>query len=153
MHVRFIELPSLAVSFEREPSTSKRNFGSREKKKRCAKSIYQDHTDVNVQWRRQPPRNGGTKEDRGSGNVGTKGDRKNLWDHALFTLGNALLTDRETPMFTAGGTLFKCNSTLKSSETVKILRFLMTNVANKAMSARYGSNEILVSTSHSDMSH
>ena len=39
------------------------------------------------------------------------------------------------------------------SEAVKILGFLMTNVANKAMSARYGSNEILVSTSHSDMSH
>ena len=60
---------------------------------------------------------------------------------------------QETPMFTAGGTLFKCNSTLRSSETVKILGFLMTNVANKAMSAKYGSNEILVSTSHSDMSH
>ena len=68
-------------------------------------------------------------------------------------LGNALFTDRETPMFTAGGTLFKCNSTLRSSETVKILRFLMTNVANKAIPARYGSNEMLVSTSHSYMSH
>ena len=56
-------------------------------------------------------------------------------------------------MFTAGGTLFKCNSTLRSSETVKILRFMMTNVANKAMSARYGGNETLVSTSYSDMSH
>ena len=56
-------------------------------------------------------------------------------------------------MFTAGGTLFKCNSTLRSGETVKILGFLMTNVANKAMSARYGSNETLASTSHSDMSH
>ena len=54
-------------------------------------------------------------------------------------------------MSTAGGTLLKCNSTLRSSETVKVLRFLMTNVANKAMSARYGSN--VVSTSHSDMSH
>ena len=56
-------------------------------------------------------------------------------------------------MFTAGGTLCKCKPTLKSSETVKILGFLMNNVTNKAMSARYGSNETLVSTSHSDMSH
>ena len=56
-------------------------------------------------------------------------------------------------MFTAGGTLLKCNSTLRSSETVKILGFMMTNVANKAMSARNGSNETLVSTSYSDMSH
>ena len=58
-----------------------------------------------------------------------------------------------TLMFTAGGTLFKCNSTLRSSETVKILGFMMTNVANKAMSARNGSNETLVSTSYSDKSH
>ena len=56
-------------------------------------------------------------------------------------------------MFTAEGTLFKCNSTLRSSETVKILGFLMTNVANKAMSVRYGSNEILVPNSLSAMSH
>ena len=66
-------------------------------------------------------------------------------------LGNALFTDRERPCL--GGTLFNCSSTLRSSKTVKILGFLMTNVANKAMSARYGSNETLVSTFHSDMSH
>ena len=52
-------------------------------------------------------------------------------------------------MFAVGGTLFKCNS-LRSSEAVKISGFLMTNVANKAMSARYGSNVILVITSHSE---
>ena len=41
----------------------------------------------------------------------------------------------------------------RDCQDVKILGFLMTNVANKAMSARNGSNEILVSTSHSNMSH
>ena len=48
-------------------------------------------------------------------------------------------------MFTAGGTLLKCNLTLRSSETIKILRFLITKIANKAMSAGYDGNEILVS--------
>ena len=51
-------------------------------------------------------------------------------------------------MSTAGGMLFKCNSTLRSSDC-QDLGILMTNVANKVMSARYGSNETLVSTSHS----
>ena len=64
-------------------------------------------------------------------------------------------------MFTAGGTLHCAVqmqlNIIRSSETVKILGLLMANVANQAMSAmsitRYGGNETLVSTSHSDMSH
>ena len=91
------------------------------------------------------------------GRRGIRGPRaespEKLWDHALFYARKRPFYRQRTPMFPAGGTLFKCNSTLRSSETVKILGFLITNVANKAMPARYGSNEILVSTSHSDMSH
>ena len=70
-------------------------------------------------------------------------------------LGNALFTDRERPCLQPGE---RCAvqmhlNIIRSSETVKILGLLMANVANKAMSARYGANETLVSTSHSDMSH
>ena len=61
-----------------------------------------------------------------------------------FFAGKRPFYGQGTPMFAAGGTLFKCNSTSRSSETVKILGFLMTNVANKAMSARYDSNETLL---------
>ena len=103
------------------------------------------------QWRRQPPRNGRDEEDRGSGFFGPC--PKIFWTMPYFMLGNAPFTDRERPCLQKGGTLFKCNSTLRSSETVKILGFLMTNIANKVMSARYGSNETPVSTSHSDISH
>ena len=67
-------------------------------------------------------------------------------------LGNALFTDRERPCFQQGER-YSNAAQQRSSETVKILGFLMTNVAKKAMPARYSSNEILVSTSHSDMSH
>ena len=98
------------------------------------------------QWRRQPRRNGGR---RGTGVWGTE----KFWDHALFYATKRPFYRQGTPMFKAGGTLFKCNSTLRSSETVRILGFLMTNIANKAMSTRNGSNETLVSNSHSDMSH
>ena len=67
-------------------------------------------------------------------------------------LGNALFTDRERPCLQPGNAV-QMQLNIRSSETVKILGFLMANVANKAMSARYGGNETLVSSSHSDMRH
>ena len=91
---------------------------------------------------------------------GAKGDRGSGGGPPGKIVGTTPFYDRKRPfyrqgmpMFTTRGTLFKYNLTLRSSETVEILGFMMTNVANKAMSARNGSNETLLTTSYSDMSH
>ena len=90
--------------------------------------------------------------DEGGWGVQGRSPRTNFWDHALSYARKRPFYRQGTPMFTAGGMLFKCNSMLRSSETVKILGFMMNQCCKQSFVCRYGSNETLVSPSNSDMS-
>ena len=60
---------------------------------------------------------------------------------AFLPTGNTLVYSR--------GNAVQMQLNVKEQRDCQDLGILMTNVANKVMSARYGSNETLVSTSHS----
>ena len=105
-------------------------------------AVISKYVHPSKQWRRQPSRNGG---DEGGSVVRGCKSRKNFWDQALFYA-------RKRPLYRQG-TLLICNSTLRSSETVNILGFLMTNVANKATCLLGTEVMKLVSTSHSEVRH
>ena len=81
---------------------------------------------------------------------GTKGDRG---PRPLYARKRPFLLTGNAHVYSRGNALQMQLNIIRSSETVKILGLLIANVANKAMSARYGGNETLVSTSHSDMIH
>ena len=83
-----------------------------------------------LQWRRQLPRNGGGA--KGAGGLEVEPPEKFLGPCPFYVRKHPFYRQK-MPMLTAGGTPFNCKSTLRSSKTVKILGFLMTNVANKAV--------------------
>ena len=74
--------------------------------------------------------------------------RKNSWDHAFLCQETAFLPTGNTLVYSRGNAV-QMQLNVKEQRDCQDLGILMTNVANKVMSARYGSNETLVSTSHS----